>query len=358
VRKFDVTARANTPSTSKRRSPSEERPAKKRKTEAQEEVSDKATTPQSNGSRTRSGRARLPSIKMQEGSRRKRGRPRLPTPRRQVFAAAKPMKLKSLVVQSQPRDSNGRFGKKAETNGLYMRRRAASRNLGATARRLMKRTIRQQNTIERGILAAEDKQRAKYARNNDNNNGKAPQQKKLRHELNNPCSRSGSGPATHLTKSEFVFKNPGLSFIPNPINLSRRKWAPLISNTDPETILDKNNLLTMSETSEPFLSSTTHPPRRLKGDREKPNNRNLCSNISLMSLSLHPAVGALTHKPSPVTFARRRWMKGVEADAKRSSSVHDDSSSDSDLAIDFARRGSKSTHKLFPTVCKYFFTLM
>jgi histone-lysine N-methyltransferase SUV420H len=314
-------ASASTSSIPRRRALSEERPTKRRKTEpsARGESCDNNANGSPASGQTRSGRTSLPSAKAQEGDKRKRGRPRLSSPRRQVLAAEKPMKLKSLAVLCQPRDTNGRFGKKAETNGLFMRKRHGS---GGTAQRQALRDL------ARGVGRESSVDDDSFSTTRGGDDEESDFLHKRSRRESSPFSTGYSEfhrlPRHILPASlEAGFQATGLSFMPNPMVFARRKWAFQISSAHPNGTADDEcapTANTTSPNSEDPLSISGSPhhanAEALKSFRRSRDESRDIGHHGDITLSM----GALTHKPSPASFARRRWLKcALDCDVRKPS---------------------------------------
>ena len=196
---------------------------------------------------SRSGRMHLPSVKAREiepvqTQKRPRGRPRLhplptssiqpapstsssgPPPLSPTTASAPPAlhfdgsvspsrTAKSRAVDDQPRENNGRFGKKASTNGRFRRR------LGPTP---APHRTRAQRAQERAAAQREASSSSEYdssttvkrERNYEYEHAHDIDVYGLEESAKRPRVSNGSGYA------------PTQYFTPNPMSFARKKWAP------------------------------------------------------------------------------------------------------------------------------------
>ncbi|KIJ67641.1 hypothetical protein HYDPIDRAFT_166169 [Hydnomerulius pinastri MD-312] len=361
---------------SKHASGADERPAKRRKTEQPPvvEMSDKAKELLMPPKRKR-GRPRKYPLPEEEPPKRKRGRPRKNSPPRQprppppskpravtpvIVKVIKPrmaspasvrsksddssssssrshLKPKSLAVQFQPRDSNGRFGKKATTNGRFVRKKVSTIRSSATrAQRALQRT-----KVKRWLNNKQDGQ--VHHRSNDvvedssplaNGKRAAPNavidsprpSKKLRSGL-----RSGVDDGIPSTSSNpsgsssFRFKgvNGSLLCRPNPTNFARRTWAPPSNEESSQEDEDaESSLRTLESESNGPVTPEDRTPLPIIGADQFPFKDKQEIDIKLEDAaprrptprpSAHGISTVLTFKPSPVNFARRRWSSTAKS---------------------------------------------
>ncbi|KAG8213649.1 hypothetical protein J3R82DRAFT_10339 [Butyriboletus roseoflavus] len=345
----------------------EERPAKRRKIEQGPivEMSDKAKELLMAPKR---GRGRPRKHPMAEVPKRKRGRPRKSSPVRAIRAppplksqASTPVKLvrpritssvhvksrsepaspsssrgnlkpKSLAVKFQPRDSNGRFGKKATTNGRFVRKRIGTLRSGSTrAQRVLQRAKVErwlgdkQEQLETNDEAEDLPVLASGKRGRAISPDESPRSsKKLRSSL-----RPGDGdgdPAPHNPSgSSLRFKGLNASLLcrPNPTNFARRTWAPPpLEDSSPDDEDAEGSLPTIeSESNGPVTPQDRTPLPIPSPDQfpfqskpsvdskfEEPAPRHPTPRRSTHSVST-----ILTFKPSPINFARRRWSSSIKS---------------------------------------------
>lgn len=348
----------------------EERPAKKRKTEQGPvvEMSDKAKELLMGPKRKR-GRPRKHPM-AEEIPKRKRGRPRKSSPVRPIRAlphpklhASTPIKIirprisspvsvksrsepaspsssrgnlkpKSLAVKLQPRDSNGRFGKKATTNGRFVRRRIQVGMLRSDSPRTR---VLQRAKVERWLgdkqeqLEPNDEAAdlpvlasGKRGRAITPDDSLRPS-KKLR---SSPRSRDGNeDPVPHNPSgsSSLRFKGLNASLLcrPNPTNFARRAWAPPppedyspddedaegslptieSESNGPVTPQDRTPLPIPSPDQFPFQGKDSVDSKFEEPAPRLPTPRRSTHNVSTI----------LTFKPSPINFARRRWSSTTKS---------------------------------------------
>ena len=346
----------------------EERPAKRRKTEQGPvvEMSDKAKELLMAPKR---GRGRPRKHPMAEIPKRKRGRPRKSSPVRPIRAppppksqASTPVKLvrpritspvnvksrsepaspsssrgnlkpKSLAVKCQPRDSNGRFGKKATTNGRFVRKRIGILRSGSTrAQRVLQRAKVErwlgdkQEPLETNDEAEDLPLLASGKRGRAISPDDPPRlSKKLRTSLHSGDGDGDPVPHNPSGSSSLRFKglNAGLLCRPNPTNFARRTWAPPpLEDSSPDdedaegslpTIESESNgpVTPQDRTPLPILSPDQFPfqgKRSIDSKFEEPAPR-----LPTPRRSTHSVSTILTFKPSPINFARRRWSSTIKS---------------------------------------------
>lgn len=372
-----LSAAAKNPLKSRLRdSPIGEPPAKKCKTETTKTkvtMSAKSQEVLAGSGRTRSGRHSVPSTKAQESDTKKPiGRPRSKTPPPRTFAPiAKsvpvvrtvsvsapvesqraPMRnqlprpwsrpSKSTVVAHQPRDGHGRFGTKESTNGKFMRRKVTRNSANSRAQRALERN-KFRSRLE-GDVADDDDDAPEVKLEEQDEELEAPlrsingRERKRRKDVHlelrespNKRSRSDSDeesdstPAPYRNASFGIYQFAHKRFAtlgyhrPNPLSFARRSWVSKIDvMPNPETGLtgtvDGSTSLTSIE--------STDTPAWQKSFYRSANTKDGKS----FDLPIQPPAGALTYKPTPGNFAKRRWASDVWV----SSASHDSSSSHSD----------------------------
>jgi histone-lysine N-methyltransferase SUV420H len=333
----------------------EERPAKRRKIEQAPvvEMSAKAKELLMPPKRKR-GRPRKYPLPEEEAPKRKRGRPRKTSPPRPpppkpraatpVIKVVTPrtssparsrrdpaspsssrghLKPKSLAVQLQPRDSNGRFGKKANTNGRFVRKKvntirsSATRTQRALQRTKVKRWLG--DTAKGPTPLANGKRRTSIVPDD------SPRpSKKLRSGLHlgdgdeDPVPPNPSGSSS----SRFKGINGSLLCRPNPTNFARRTWAPPFGeDSSPEDEDAESSLRTLESESNGPVTPEDHTPLPILGVdqflfKEKPvdiKHEDVAPHRPMPRPLAHGISTILTFKPSPVNFARRRWSSTIKS---------------------------------------------
>jgi [histone H4]-N-methyl-L-lysine20 N-methyltransferase len=277
---------------------------------------------------------------------------------------------KSLAVAAQPRDSNGRFGKKAETNGRFMRSKhfsVGSKRLckGPKTSFLTKRTaepyddatekddkVEQEesndndthqynevspdltltNPVEFGEEALED---VVNRRSNDPDHSEDPYGKRKR-------SLSDDDDSDSLTtaSSRFIMGRARGSLLrPNPISFARRKWAAcedddisisssivtknyVIDDTEETAALEEDN--SVFEEAPDYVSAISAVPE--SGSDAETSLRDDSDESTIASpptRSLVPTarLARLTFRPSPMNLAKRRWAPVVQKSRLSESSI-------------------------------------
>jgi [histone H4]-N-methyl-L-lysine20 N-methyltransferase len=290
-----------------------DRPSKKRKTERvnRVEMSAKARQTLLGKSGTRTARPSPRSVKNRkdddEGQ--KRSRLRVASGRQvSPIDADNSVKLKSLAVQSQPRDSNGRFGKKGNSNNIFMRKKFTTKpsNGGLS---------RAQRAIERGKVKLWLERKEEEESESDGDASVSTTRKRSRESDNdeeestakkiskntNDSDNSSQPNVTHATlpaaHSSLRFKGMGMSLTPNPMSFARRTW---VSHAIPSESSAEDTEVPRTPDDNPLLLQDDDAPKPLSI---------LTQDILRVSpnASRRIPMGELTFKPTPFNFARRRW---------------------------------------------------
>ncbi|KAI0940611.1 hypothetical protein AcW1_003763 [Taiwanofungus camphoratus] len=313
----------------------------------------------------RSGRARMPSLKMRESeppkphsrvSLRSRppestassssalsgadsddgvptrdeedGSPKLPTP-------------KSLAVAAQPREANGRFGKKASTNGRYMRKNftfTAGGRRSRAQRALHRSKIR--SRLEKKKVGSETEDISSSDPSLDDDPGDHIVNV-LRKRLNQEVEEGDDGEMQNVKRPRLIdgeeegddshdedasFRRPlsmrtklsiGLLCAPNPLTFARRKWAPTPddSPTRPEAADDRQSStdddadlpVTPEDNEDQPTVDIDQIGEQLEQAADNEGDGQPITSVSRSLLSAPSYIGKLTLRPSPVNLARRRW---------------------------------------------------
>ncbi|KAI0812595.1 hypothetical protein BC629DRAFT_947146 [Irpex lacteus] len=340
------------------------------------------------GAVSRSGRTRVPSMKLRESEppNRTRVSPRKappssasvsslsaasavaedvrhttpPPPAPDGSSAGSPSRVKvitpkSLAVAAQPRDSNGRFGKKAETNGRFMR----TKHFGAGGRRLCKgpktsyltRRTAESYDEDKSDEGSDDEQREdghpfddalSELPSSDPMDGVEFGEEALEDVVNRRLSDSEHSDEHHnkrkrsisddeesdnspTTSPRFTLSRARGSLLrPNPISYARRKWAAheddeamsapvtvpnrLVIDDDDESVEDDQ-----SEQEDNLLPVPGAAVAQDSGSDEEGSAQEDSEESSTASpppaRPLVPAarLARLTFGPSPMNLAKRRW---------------------------------------------------
>lgn len=368
-----LAAAVKNPLKSRRRDSSiEEPPTKKRKTEsgAQVTMSAKAKEALPSSGRTSSGRQNLPSTRYKEGSvKRSVGRPRSKTPQPRSYAAKKSLDAtsinesisapvdtgrfftrnqqppkqgmrsnKAISSDGQPRDGHGRFGIKSETGGKYQRKNLKKGGTSRAERALERDKIR---SLMEAEIADSDGESDADGRDGEveiplrSLNGRERKRRKesvVRRESPKKSrievdEISDEPPSSFYGTPQSMVKRIGsLAYQrPNPISFARRSWLPRLHiESEATSVLD-----------EPLGDATE---KRVTIEDEPADSQDWRSTfaqsgvVEVSEPALVPVspIGALTTKPSPVSFARRRWS----ADLWTSNTPHSHPSNCSDSSDD------------------------
>ncbi|CCM03329.1 uncharacterized protein FIBRA_05457 [Fibroporia radiculosa] len=271
------------------------------------------------------------------------------TPPREVAEIEESPKLptpKSLAVAAQPRDSNGRFGKKSNTNGRYMRKSftIGGRRRARAHRPVIKVRSRVEpkegdSEVERGEIFSLPTPIVKVE-SSGSTSQKRPLEEVGRASTKKICldgdedSDADHGDLSPLSDSadsseETEYRRPsllstgmkhGASLLcaPNPMTFARRKWAPAPADTSSRTstVADGIHSSTEDDTDLPVTPEDDGNLEYL-GVKEldqrfgfgQDATQDAGHSALAPSPSLPPSsyVGKLTLKPSPINLARRRW---------------------------------------------------
>lgn len=337
---------------------------------------------------SRSGRTRMPSMKMRESEPpvlRTRISPRkaqpsspsslssatespqavrhqTPSPPDEGSVNAPPLiKIvtpKSLAVAAQPRDSNGRFGKKAETNGRFMRNRHFSGGgkrlcKGPKTSFLTRRTAEVdgdensegsgdeptharhrsdeqfldfhssglQEAVEFGEEALED---VVLKRSGDSDNSDDQHGKRKRLSSDDECSDDSPTNSPRAT----LGRARGSLLRPNPISFARRKWAPVEGTSKLSASAMVNFRMDMEardgleddgsvdqETHDIAPSPVAPVIQVIQNTGSEPelaatddsDDSSTASPPPVRSLQPAARLARLTFRPSPMNLAKRRW---------------------------------------------------
>ena len=262
---------------------------------------------------------------------------------------------KSLAVASQPRESNGRFGKKASTNGKYMRKNF---HVTAGGRRMMrikrsqpsspseqcegttdtefsmqKRTLQEVNGEgwERGKRRRTEEEEEEEDEEEDEDEEVLVQIKVEGEEgdlsMLSKEEDTGSGdegephhfrrPVLMATRS-----GPALLSRPNPLTFARRKWISSTASEDlsemPEATTSSNGQFSTDDDTELPVTPDTELDGRVDvaedddlpvDDDEAEDSDDSAERVYCRpKLSMKRGFGGpFTLKPNPLNMARRRW---------------------------------------------------
>ncbi|KAF7970303.1 hypothetical protein HWV62_24438 [Athelia sp. TMB] len=283
---------------------------------------------------------------------------------------------KTTVVQYQPRDGQGRFGKKPQTNGKYQRKQKFGKQ-AKIARRASEGTAVKLEEIEAADLLAEYHATEDINRKSDgDDNAEAPLRningrlRKRRKDATSESPQKASPKRVRLAQDSFTISIPRTEPLPapdfsptpkpvislhrpNPMNLARPHWATqarrglrgkpadFLNMDDCDTLELSSRKLSRSRTTQAGGLEVTEEGSQV-ADVEEREWRTIFPEELKM-----PAVGALTLRPSPGTFAKRRWSTGFwdsqpsSPDDSGASDDEDHADTDSlDTEVDFKKRFS------------------
>lgn len=259
----------------------EERPTKRRKTE-----------PGPPGMTSRPKKAFLMDSRQSlsrepEVVKRKRGRPRLSSPKRTIKAEEPPIQVQVESTKTQPRNTNGRFERKDDPV------KPPVKKADVPVKPVLSRAER---AIERGKIKSRLEQQSRGEEDDSN----IPARNRKR---GNDDDDERSGKRSHVDTYPFhkVLPRPASNFRggisnPNPLSFAVRAWAyPML--LDESSSEDEKGPVTPEDDLSPPAAIVDLD---IGGSRTNPQLSLLTGNPVL------PRV-APTFKPSPFTFARRRW---------------------------------------------------
>jgi histone-lysine N-methyltransferase SUV420H len=224
-----------------------------------------------------------------ETVKRKPGRPRLrPAPPKTVKDEETSLQVKSEGAKHQPRHTNGRFEKKTST----IVKKALSPVFVNTA------LSRAQRAIERTKAKSRLEQEADLRNRKRTNDTDSEKDNHPRKRVQQDTDGVGGGPRTPQRLRRVLPRPPSsvpggtLISNPNPLSFALRAWAaPIIKD---ESSDDEPALITPE-------SKRSLPVAVVECGQE------ITSLNSPSIIAAPPAQGSSTFKPSPFTFARRRW---------------------------------------------------
>ena len=318
----------------------------------------------------RSGRTRVPSMKLRESetpaasrlSSRSRSRvarpvtpppsssalsgsesesrpepPQTPVKKRAEAAEVESPKVptpKSLAVAAQPRESNGRFGRKntKKPMGFPIRRNRTRRVLKGSFRPAVVASgesddssgwesvdenselpgravadLTQDASVDVGAEGPVSLKRSSHDIVEEEED--EPSSKKIRMEEEDvedePDSDDSEEPV-YFRPSLMTGPKPGVGLLraPNPVTFARRKWA--TARADPISRPASRSRTTDEETNPPVTPELDGEPEPVVAYRQEPDSAE--EDVDPPSIvAPAPFVGKLTLKPSPINLSRRRW---------------------------------------------------
>ena len=302
---------------------SSERPTKRRKTDpgSVAEVLQKVKkATQLENSKSDNQPAEVP----EQPVKRKRGRPRLTSPRAmkvRVKIEEKAPHLEGENVRGQPRNSNGRFGEKGS---LISTRQAPSLEprLSRAERALERERVKKLNDGE----ADEDASKGNDStwtspRRKRGNDVDADGLAELSPRKRRYWRRNGEFKKV-LPRSTTSFRGGKLFSNPNPLSFALQAWGGPV-------ILDESS---SDDEKPPVTPEDVQSPPASIVEVESNSDPDMSISSLLIPASTLPR-GALSFKPSPFDFAKRRWMSvsagNIDVSNDRQQSLNEDSSNNS-----------------------------
>lgn len=259
------------------------------------------------------------------------------TPTSATPASPKSATPKSLAVAAQPRDANGRFGKKAATNGRFMRKAFMVRKRFTFGHKMLPRPTAMKSMIalddddeeddddnddddeqyyeqysdpfaeevEFGEEALED---VVLKRTSDSDLDDSPR-KRIR------ISEDESSDISPTTSPRFIMGRGSL-LRPNPISFARRKWA--VEEEEPSGVTTTKTRLSSDTTIKTERVHLLAPAaiitsKHADGESKEVDNQTgsdgspTASAPSTRLLAPAARIARLTFRPSPMNLAMRRW---------------------------------------------------
>lgn len=320
----------------------------------------------------RSGRTRMPSMKLRESetpaasrlssrSRSRVARPVTPPPSSSALSGSEsesrpslpqtPVKKraegaevespkvptpKSLAVAAQPRESNGRFGRKSakKTMSFPARKNRARRVLKGGFRPTVVTSGQSDDSSDwesvdgslespsRNVTGATQDAQVEAAVQGPTSLKRSsedvveeeedePSFKKLRVEEeeedieDEPDSDDGEEPV-YFRPSLMTGPKPGVGLLraPNPVTFARRKWA--TARADPISRPASRSRTTDEETDSPVTPELDGEPEPVVAYRQESDSAEEDADPPPI-VAPAPFIGKLTFKPSPINLSRRRW---------------------------------------------------
>lgn len=261
---------------------------------------------------------------------------------------------KSLAVAAQPRDSNGRFGKKAATNGRFVRKKFTIRKQYSLGHKMLPRPTSIKTSISLQEYDQYDREEEEDgedddddAEQDDENSDPFMEQVEFGEEALEDVvlkrthdSDSDSSPRKkiRITESDTSDVSPATSprFVmgrgsllrPNPIAFARRKWASEESDTSASVTKTRLSMHTKAKGDivSQLAPAAVITPRRSDDDSDEVDapvgtETSPSSAPPARLLAAAPRIASITFRPSPMNLARRRWASGSEGSGTRQSSL-------------------------------------
>ncbi|KAI0051836.1 hypothetical protein FA95DRAFT_141067 [Auriscalpium vulgare] len=212
---------------------------------------------------------------------------------------------KSRAVDDQPRESNGRFGKKAATNGMYVRRRFG---VAPPSRR-----TRSQRAEQRGQTQEDDAdgdEDGEGARTGDGDTEMAEDEHRPKRPRYDDVGEEASSRSVSRVARRAV--GNGLSFAPNPIAFARRAWATAPATRPNLRPAPDRDVVEVASTDDEDDSDGPVTPEDagslpVRVTHEEVPDDEVEELVLKMPARTRLSSGSTLWKPSPVNFATRRW---------------------------------------------------
>jgi [histone H4]-N-methyl-L-lysine20 N-methyltransferase len=332
----------------RKRAQSEERSSKKQRTEdgPRVKVSARAKEALQAGanSHSRSGRKKVPTLKALASGEppRKRGRPRKIRVEPEEAADGE-----GVPPERQPRETNGRFGKKQRTNGVHARRHGVRSSARVERRTGIQRAIKTEDegdTINGSERLERRRNRNSSSAETDGEDEEAAAARIPTLEVEKPISSTLSFRSGPKIVGGLLYRTP------NPISFASRRWTPLVAGADLAELLDQDlrssEAIGKDTAESPAMTDSASEdelpvtPEDVNGDdasvalaedgdgEELPpvaGGDDSAMAYSMVSPVAVSRLGSLTWKPSPVNFAMhmRKWSLSM----RKGSPVRDEEKS-------------------------------
>ncbi|KAF5354983.1 hypothetical protein D9756_005385 [Leucocoprinus leucothites] len=279
-------------------------------------LSDKSSSSSSSRKESVSSKATLEQHNTPESGKRKRGRPRLSdklinTPLPTVLPVVKveeaPTQIPPKSNFSQPRNTNGRFGRK---DTLLKAQQRAARAAATVTTKPMAETQQSPSRREKGEPPRPTRFSPRKKRDSEEamHVDESPRKKPSTSDRNKKQLQGEGSVQKVLPRRTSTFKGASLVSNPNPLRFALQVWAnPVLCDEQSSSSSSEDDQ--GPETPEDHLS----PPAATVVDLEHEGARDVpmlvSSNTAAATADVKAALprAPLTYKPSPFTFAKRRW---------------------------------------------------
>lgn len=271
------------------------------------------------------------------------------TPTNASLLSPKNITPKSLAVAAQPRDANGRFGKKAATNGRFVRKKFTIRKQYSLGHKMLPRPTAMKSGITLRDYDQEDQEGVDYDDDEDDDDdedqyyrssdpftevefGEEALEDVVLKRTHDSDSDQSPRKKIRISESDASDESPTISprfamgrgslLRPNPIAFARRKWA--FEDLESSVSNPRTRLSTGMNTGESavarlapaaIITSRRSGDELYEGDAPTGTETSPSSVPPARLLAPAPRIASITFRPSPMNLAKRRWASGSEGPA-------------------------------------------